>query len=103
MRIALAIVLGIAVLWPTAASAGRVQCDRLSHQIEHFSGMVERAREQNHPMWERKTQDHVNHLIVRRAAQCPEYREDQRAMRAFAELLRLGARAAMTYFTFGAF
>ena len=103
MRITPVIALGIALLWPALAGAGELECNRLTHQIEHFSGMVERAHEFDNAMWAERTQDHVERLVARRAAVCPGYGASEQAMQAFAQLLRVAGRVALTYFTFGAF
>jgi hypothetical protein len=103
MRFTPALALGLALLLPVTASAGTVECRRLTRKIEHFTGMVERARDLDNEMWEERTQQHLDLLIERRAARCPEYAEDDSAMRALAALLKLAGQAAVTYFTFGAF
>jgi hypothetical protein len=103
MRFAPALALGLALLLPVTASAGTVECRRLTRKIEHFSFMVERAHDLDNEMWEERTQQHLDLLIARRAARCPEYAEDDSAMRALAALLKLAGQAALTYFTFGAF
>jgi hypothetical protein len=102
LALALALAIGLSVLLPATASAGTIECRRLTRRVEHFSGMVERARALDNEMWEERTQQHLDLLIVRRAARCPEYAEDDSAMRALAALMKLAARAAITYFTFGA-
>ncbi len=103
MRITRVIALGIALLSPAVAGAGEIECRRLTYQIAHFSGMVERAHELDNAIWAQRTQDHVDHLVARRAAACPGYSAGEQAMQAFAQLVRVAGRAALTYFTFGAF
>lgn len=98
----LALAIGLSVLMPTTASAGTVECRRLTRRIEHFTGMAERARELDNEMWEERTEQHLDLLTARRAAHCPEYAKDDSAMRALAALMKLAARAALTYFTLGA-
>jgi hypothetical protein len=103
MRFAPALALGLALLLPVTASAGTVECRRLTSKSEHYSGMVERARDLDNEMWEERTQQHVDLLTARRAARCPEYADDDSTMRALAALLKLAGQAAVAYFTFGAF
>ena len=103
MKITPVIALGIALLWPAPAGAGELECRRLTQQIEHFSAMVDRAHEYENAMWAERTQDHLNNLVARRAAGCPGYGASEQAMQAFADLMRIAGRLALTYFTFGAF
>jgi hypothetical protein len=102
MRFAPTLALGLALLLPVTASAGTIECRRLTRRIEHFTGMVERAHDLDNQMWEERTQQHLDQLIVRRAAHCPEYAQDDSALQALALLLKLAGQAAITYFTFGA-
>lgn len=102
MRMVISIALGAVLVLSSAASAGVAECRRLERQIEHFEGMVDRARELDNEMWEERTQQHVDRLKERAKARCPEYADDDSAARAFANLLRLAGKAALTYFTFGA-
>jgi hypothetical protein len=102
MRFAPALALALALLLPVTASAGTIECRRLTRKVDHFTGMVERAHDLDNAMWEERTQQHLDLLIARRAAHCPEYAHDDSAMRALAALLKLAGQAALTYFTFGA-
>ncbi len=108
MRITRVIALGIALMWPALMSPGlagatEIECRRLTSQIEHFSNMVERAHQLDNAIWAARTRDHVDQLVARRADECPGYSASAQAMQAFAQLLRVASRAALTYFTFGAF
>ena len=104
MRIALAVAVG-AVLLPMAsvASPYQNQCYALTRQIDRYTDMLERAQKLDNEMWVERTGDHVGRLVQKRAALCPEYAKDDSTMRAFAALVKLGAKAALMYFTFGAF
>ena len=104
MRIALAVAVGV-ILLPMASAANphRNQCYSLTRQIDRYTDMLERAQRLDNEMWVERTGDHVGRLVQKRAALCPEYAKDDSTMRAFAALMRLGARAALAYFTFGAF
>lgn len=103
MKITAVIALGIALWVPLPAGAGQLECNRLTQQIEHYSAMVDRAHEFENAMWAERTQDHLNNLVARRAAGCPGYGASEQAMQAFADLMRIAGRLALTYFTFGAF
>lgn len=104
MRIALAVAVGV-ILLPMAsvASPYRNQCYSLTRQIDRYTDMLERAQRLDNEMWVERTGDHVGRLVQKRAALCPEYAKDDSTMRAFSALVKLGARAALAYFTFGAF
>jgi len=104
MRIALAVAVG-AVLLPMAsvASPYQNQCYALTRQIDRYTVMLERAQKLDNEMWVERTGDHVGRLVQKRASLCPEYAKDDSTMRAFAALVKLGARAALAYFTFGGF
>ena len=108
MRITRAIALGIALVWPALMSPGlagatEIECRRLTSQIEHFSNMVERADQLDNAIWVERARDHLDQLVARRAEECPGYSAGAQAMQAFAQLMRIAGRAALTYFTFGAF
>ncbi len=108
MRITRVIALGIALMWPALMSPGvagatEIECRRLTSQIEHFSNMVERAHQLDNAIWAARTQDHVDQLVARRANECPGYSAGAQAMQAFAQFVRVAGRAALTYFTLGAF
>ena len=108
MRFTRVIALGIALLWPALMSPGlagasEIGCRRLTSQIQHFSSMVERANQLDNAIWAARTQDHLDDLVARRANECPGYSASAQAMQAFAQLVRVAGRAALTYFTFGAF
>ncbi len=108
MRFIRVIALGIALMWPALMSPGvagatEIECRRLTSQIEHFSNMVERAHQLDNAVWAARTQDHLDQLVATRAAECPGYSASDQAMQAFGQLLRVAGRAALTYFTFGAF
>ncbi|MDH3213776.1 MAG: hypothetical protein OEM05_14945 [Myxococcales bacterium] len=104
MRVALAVAVGV-ILLPMASAANpyQNQCYALTRQIDRYTIMLERAEKLDNEMWVERTGDHVGRLVQKRAAMCPEYAKDDTAMRAFAALVKLGAKAALAYFTFGAF
>jgi hypothetical protein len=82
------------------------ECARLHKQIAHFEAMVERAEAQESEMWAEYTQRHVDLLRDRQRERCPDDAEDasaKAAFLAFLNLLKVAGRAALTYFTFGAF
>lgn len=106
-----AIVAVAAILLPASvAVAGPAECERLARQIAHYEGMAERAEELGNPMWEDRTRDHIEVLEERAAAACPEYAADRRARaaaaeaaRQFAQMMKFAGKAALTFFTMGAF
>lgn len=104
MRTALVIGLCAALLAPGLALASPQECGRLVRQIEHYEDMADRAAARGNQMWEDGMQAHIDRLNARRSAICRDYDDsDEKAMQAFAAFVKLAARAAVTYFTFGAF
>ncbi len=105
MKLLLAMAMGAALLLPAgAAVAGSpAECARYKRQIDHYEGMVERARNLDSELWEGRTQDHVDKLRALQRERCPEDIPLNTTLIAFERLLKLAAKAAVTYFTFGAF
>ena len=82
------------------------ECARLHKQIAHFEAMVERAEAQDSEIWVEYTERHVGLLRDRQRQRCPDDAEDasaKEAFLAFVNLVKLAGKAALTYFTFGAF
>jgi len=99
-------------LAPAAADAARVtsECKRLTRQILHFDGVVERARERDDELWEAETRRHIGRLAERRARLCPEYAEARekeesraRTARNTARFFKAAGEVALRFFTLGAF
>ncbi len=107
MRVALIIASGL-VLFASSAYAGAtpVQCRLIERQIAHYTGMAERANELDNPMWEQGMKQHLKLLKGRHnALLCPQsdaVGNRQRAAQA-AEVLKMAGRAALSFFTMGAF
>ena len=78
-------------------------CRKLTRQIEHYQGVVQLARERDDELWESRMQQHVDRLVVRRAARCPEYQVDDQTWERIKEFLYLGGKIALKVFTFGLF
>ena len=82
------------------------ECARLHKQIAYFDGMVERAEALDNDLWAERTQQHVDLLRDHQRERCPDDAEDsaaKAALLAFMNLLKVAGKAALTYFTFGAF
>ena len=104
MRIALVIGLCVALLAPGLALASPQECGRLTKQIEHYQDMSDRAAARGNQMWQNGMDAHIGRLKGRRSAVCHDWDDsDERALAAFAEFVKLAARAAVTFFTFGAY
>jgi len=111
MRKSLAALAAAGILWPGVALADNVsQCVHLMRQIEHYETMVDRAEARGSKVWADKTGAHVEVLQGRLDDRCPKFADKNEAAEfaremgaVMAELARLGAKAALTYFTFGAF
>ena len=104
LREASAAAFAAALLLPAAAAAGSPQlCARYARQIAHFESMREQAEARDNPMWEGRMSDHVESLRAQAQRDCPDLFTDDSTTEAMAALLKVAARAALTYFTFGAF
>jgi hypothetical protein len=87
-------------------AGGPAECARLNRQIDHFEGMVERAKQLDNELWIERTQQHVDLLREKQEERCPDDAESNAAKEAFLAfmgLLKVAGQAALTYFTFGAF
>jgi hypothetical protein len=110
MRLVLAAALCAACLLPTAASAANVgspaECARRHKQVAHFEGQLDRAEALDSAIWKERIGHHLDALKAMQAQRCPDDVEDEgakAAAEAFAQMLKLAGKAALTYFTFGAF
>jgi hypothetical protein len=93
-----------ALLLPAAAAAGSPQlCARYARQIAHYENMREQAEERDSAMWEERLSGHVETLRTQAQEDCPDLFTDDSTAEAMAALLKVAARAALTYFTMGAF
>ena len=101
-------IVGVLVAWlvPATASAqavGAAECRYLTTQISLFENRLERAEELDNELWQQRLSDHIDRLSERRRQQCPGYGDGDAAREAFAQLIDLAARGALTFFTLGAF
>ncbi len=105
MKLLLAVAMGAALLLPAgAAVAGSpAECARYRRQIDHYQGMVQRAEDLENELWTARTQEHVGKLLAMQKERCPEDVPVNTTLLAFERMLKLAAKAAVTYFTFGAF
>jgi hypothetical protein len=85
-----------------SVSAHPAECARLRRQIDHFYGMFERAQAFENVMWEERLSSHLGTLLVMQEARCPNDVRVDKTAEAFKQLLKLAAKAAIAYFTFGA-
>jgi len=115
-RIAAALLAQVLFLAPTDAGADgqkqlseRQNCNRLSHQIDHFEGnILKLARDRDDEAWENSTEAHVQRLKARRANMCPKYAEEEKVLarakaqaEAMQKLLVSAAKGAAKYFSGG--
>jgi len=107
MRHVATLLLGLVLLAPGLASAGRGQgsseCRHLTAQVDFFQARMERAEALGNELWQQRLDGHLATLIERRATRCPEYSDSAQAMRQLQELLTLAAKGALTFFTMGAY
>jgi hypothetical protein len=85
-----------------SANAHPAECARLARQIDHFSMMTARAEALENELWMERMKDHLELLQGMQAARCPDDVPIDEAAEAFKFLVKLAAKAALTYFTFGA-
>jgi len=83
-------------------NAHPAECARLARQIDHFEMMVERAEALENELWTERMEDHLELLKGMQAARCPDDVPVDSGAEAFKYLVKLAAKAALTYFTFGA-
>ena len=101
MRALLATAAIACLLLPGAASAGRVECDRLERQIGHYQGMLDRAKELDNELWVERTEAHLDRLRERHDDKCPKFDENIDTAAALAHLFKVAGKAALTFFTMG--
>lgn len=117
MRSLLAIIICSAFLAPSIASAQSLspeqveqfrsvaahpaECSRLRRQVERYVGMQSRAAALDNAMWKDRLNNQITYLRGMQAARCPQDLPVDRAGQAFQEFLKLAAKGAITYFTFG--
>ena len=107
MKILLAIAVGWVLLAPISAAAlNPAECARLLKQIHHYKSMEERAAQLGNEMWASRMQFQTDLLRERYDDRCEGFAEDDRPLRkaiaGFAKVLKVGAKAAATFFTAGA-
>jgi hypothetical protein len=83
-------------------NAHPAECARLARQIDHFTTMAERAEALGNEMWTERLANHLELLKGMQAARCPDDVPIDSGAEAFKYLVKLAAKAALTYFTFGA-
>ena len=112
MRAMVAALVAGLVLAPGAAWAARNtgECRRITRQIDHFEDVGRMAEERGDQLWEDSTRRHIGRIEVRRPGLCPEFAKQlrsrsraARAARQTKEFLKMAAKVAMRFFTFGAF
>jgi len=85
-----------------SVNAHPAECARLSRQIDHFTMMATRAEALENALWMERMEDHLELLKGMQAARCPSDVPVDSGAEAFKFLVKLAAKAALTYFTFGA-
>jgi hypothetical protein len=107
MRLALVVALCLALLVPAAASAAKQHapgtCMRIANQLVHFDAMKQRAAELENEMWVQRFEAHLTRLEGDFAEKCPAQAAEQQSLQQLAALLKTAGRAALTFFTLGAY
>ena len=83
-------------------NAHPAECARLARQIAQYAGMQKRAHDLGNDMWEKRMGNQVDLLRGMQAARCPNDVPVDQTAEALKLLIKLAAKAAVTYFTFGA-
>lgn len=84
-----------------AANAHPAEWSRLRRQIDHVLGMQARAEQLGNDHWAARVGEQANLLRGVQAARCPNDVPVDEASEAFVQLLKIAAKGAATYFTFG--
>jgi hypothetical protein len=115
MRRIISIVLLIAISLASSGTAlatqkpNRGQCRKLAKQVSVHAASMERARAQNNESWARSLDQQIGRMVNRRDRLCPDIRERKAFEAALAryeqtkQLLWAAGKAAISYFTFGAY
>lgn len=102
MRLATAL-LALGPLLVSGAAWSNPQCELYTRNIAHYEQTAARMEAADKDVWADKTREHIQTLERKREELCPEYSADAQAAQAFRDMLRFAGKAALTYFTFGAF
>jgi len=102
MRLATAL-LALGLLLAPAAARANPQCELYTRNIAHYEQTEARMAAADKDVWAEKTREHIKTLERKREELCPEYSADAQAAQALRDMLRFAAKAAVTYFSFGAF
>ena len=107
MRLALVAATCLALLVPAAALATKARnpgtCVRIANQLVHYDAMRQRAAELENELWVERFEAHLSDLEDHFAAKCPEQAKEQKSIQQLAALLKTAGRAALTFFTLGAY
>lgn len=102
--------IGVGLALPAEAARGTKDCRRMTRQIAHYEGVAEEAERRDNDLWRNATIEHIERLEIRRARICPQYAAQLqkrnaaiRAAKATQELMKKAGKAALRYFTFGAY
>ena len=101
LRMVLATAVALAFAAPGIANVNQHDCTILTQQIDHYSLLLERAKQSDNDLWVDRTKTQVSELETKRMALCPEYSHDAQARRAFWEFMKYAAKATAAYFTMG--
>jgi hypothetical protein len=107
MRFALVAAMCLALWVPGAALAAKPRnpgtCMRIAHQLVHYDTMRQRAAELENELWVERFETHISDLEDHFAEKCPEQAAEQQSMQQLAALLKTAGRAALSFFTLGAY
>jgi len=93
----------LAGLAAPAAARSPAACVNMAHQLVHYETMRERAAELNNAMWVDRLDTQMQAVEERLATRCPDEAANVRLSQQIADLMRLAAQGAITFFTMGAY
>jgi hypothetical protein len=78
-------------------------CAQLANQLVHYDGLRARAAQEGNAMWVHRFKGKIAQLEDDFAIECPEQAAKGQTLQQLAELLKSAGRAAITFFTMGAY
>ena len=100
---ALGLLLAALALPSAAVAQSPAACANLAHQLVHYDTLRERAAEAGNSLWLGRLDRQIGAVEDQLAARCPDEYAAVRDDQQWADLLRLAAQGALTFFTLGAY
>ena len=78
-------------------------CAQLANQLVHYDGLRARAASQGNAVWVQRFKAKIAELEEDFKYECPEQYNEGKTLQQLAELLKSAGRAALSFFTMGAY